>query len=102
MYEQYDQKEAEPTNQKDWERLADTKCPLCSLELLRAGDFFKCTCGFTIHTDRLNQIQREQQDRRLSSEHRKKLADGKKVKFKSVKTMTEDTPRLSIKDLLKK
>lgn len=99
MYEQYDQTEPELDNSKNWDNLSDSKCPLCGLGLFPAVGYQKCTCGFKIHTDRFEQMRTEQQNRRLNPELRKKLAEGKKVKFKPVQTFKEDKPKFNINDL---
>ncbi len=97
MYEQYDQKiTLEPEEQKDWNKLSDFKCPLCSLDLIPEKFYCTCSCGFKIHTDRLAQIQTEQQMQRLKPEHRQALQEGKKVKFKGAKVFKGEREKLDL------
>jgi len=93
MYEQYDQKlTLEPSTEKDWEKLADFKCPLCGLDLLTGKYHRYCTCGFKINHDKLAQLQSEHQQRRLNSRERKMLAEGKRIRFKETKTFKGERP----------
>ncbi len=100
MYEQYDQHEPEQINDINWENLADNKCPKCNLILFESDTHFNCTCGFTIHKDRFFKITNEFQNARLKPEYRKKIEEGKTVRFKSVQTFEKAKPKLSLNDLL--
>lgn len=97
MYERFQHKynqtnALEPTDHTDMSRLSDGKCPLCGLDLIQGERYSTCTCGFKIHSDRLAQIQQEQQDRRMSAKERKVLREGKKIKFKGTKVFHGEKP----------
>ena len=98
MWEQYNPKnELEKEIDKDWNKLSDLKCPLCSLglmaEKIKGFDYYTCTCGFKITLDKFNQLTTEQQNRRLNSKERKLLQEGKKIKFQQAKIFKGERPK---------
>ncbi len=92
--------EQEELNEMNWENLADNKCPKCNLTLFESDTHFNCTCGFSIHKDKFSKITSEFQNARLNPVYRKKIEEGKTVKFKPTQTFEEDKPKFSANDLL--